>query len=151
MRQIKSNPTTKNHGILINHTYKMNNSSPTIQHNNDNPEPTNLYCNNTNNVHTTNSQLNHHNTITIAHMKQNTHHYKPNTGDPAFNRRSTSIIRIHAKVNDYSRNDKKWKYYYTNTYSHSSTAEPLLLHTTNLFLLTNHIPMHHQHNNKMTI
>ena len=87
MRRIKSNSTTKNHSILVNLTYGMNNSSPTISHNNDTPKSIDLYYNNTNNVRSPNSQLNYHNTIPITHMKQNTHHDKPSASNPAINRR----------------------------------------------------------------
>lgn len=151
VRRAKSNPTSKNHSILINRTHRMNDSSITIQHNHNNLKPTNLHHNNTSNIHTINPQLSNHNFIPIPYMKQNTRHHKPNNSNPTLNRRPASTIRIYAKMNNYSRNNKKWKHHHANTHSNNSTAKPLFLHTTSLLLLTDYVPIHQQHKNKMTI
>ena len=70
VRWVKSNPTPKNHGLLINHLHRMNNSHLTVQPNYDISKPSNLHYNNSHYICIIYSQLSHHYIITIPHMKQ---------------------------------------------------------------------------------
>src|SRR3712207_8101470 len=58
LRWSQPNPTTKNYSILINRSYRMNNSCLSIQPNTDNTKYTNLHYNNTHNIDRKSTRLN---------------------------------------------------------------------------------------------